>query len=475
MADPQLAAGAGHVDDRWDLAAERSRLLYEARDVVAVELAESAAFLAGLAPDRFASVAYRARPGRPFVQPRGGVPDLAQQRLLTQALDAAGADFLPLTVDSVTRHNDYAEAARLLEVGRREGRDLLNGYPLVCHGVEATRGLYEGIARPVSLRHGTPDARLLVEVALASGIAEIEGGGLSYTLPYSKNFPLDRALSHWQYVDRLCAQVGPTDRPVHRESFGPLTATLVPPVITIAVQVCELVLAAEQGVRSFAVSFGQSGNLEQDLATADVLRDQSHRWLAHLGLGPVELRLVYHQWMGAFPVEPELAWQLIAVASTISALVAADKVVIKTPSEALGIPSPESNARSVRAVQYVLDMLAAPSVLRSDAVSAEADLIGQEVDSVLGRVFDHPSASLVAAVHRAVLDGTLDVPFAPHEANAGRLVCGRSADRRIRIVTPGAVPIGAAQLRRERELFEGTAPDDRPLWERLLHDVRMLA
>ena len=38
-----------------------------------------------------------------------------------------------------------------------------------------------------------------------AGITEIEGGGISYCLPYSEAFPLDRALLYWQYVDRVCA------------------------------------------------------------------------------------------------------------------------------------------------------------------------------------------------------------------------------------------------------------------------------
>ncbi len=69
---------------------------------------------------------------------------------------------------------------------------MLNGYPLINHGYRTTREMVTYFKTPISLRHGTPDARLLVEVALASGIFEIEGGPITYLLPYSKNFPLDR-------------------------------------------------------------------------------------------------------------------------------------------------------------------------------------------------------------------------------------------------------------------------------------------
>lgn len=453
------------------LAAERAAVLGES----GLEPDAAQRYLATLPERRFASYAYRNRPGRPYLQPRGGYPSLAKQRLLTEALAEAGADFVPLTVDSHTRHNDYPAAARLLARGLAEDRDLLNGYPLVGHGHLATRELYRHLDRPVSLRHGTPDARLLVETALAAGITEIEGGGLSYTLPYSDRYPLDRALGHWQYVDRLCALAGPAGLPVHRESFGPLTATLVPPVITIVVQLCELLLAAEQGVSSFAVSFGQTGSLEQDLAIARVLRATGTALLSRFGFAEVELRLVYHQWMGAFPDEPALAWQLIAVAALISRLAGVDKVVVKTPDEASGLPGVASNAAAVRAVRYVLELAPHSDGLTSEVVEEEADLLASEVNQLLAYLFEHPAPTFLQSVYRSVLSGAIDVPFAPHRDNRAALVPDRAPGRQIRILDPGAVPISEEDQRRERKLLGSRLPADQPLWQRLLRDVRLLA
>ncbi len=58
-------------------------------------------------------------------------------------------------------------------------------HPLINHGYRTTREMVTHFKTPISLRHGTPDARLLVEVALASGIFEIEGGPITYL-----NFPI---------------------------------------------------------------------------------------------------------------------------------------------------------------------------------------------------------------------------------------------------------------------------------------------
>ena len=304
-------------------------------------------YLATLPPGRYPKAAYSKPRSAPLTQPRGGFPSFEAQYRLTQELDAAGADFIPLTIDSCTRHNQYKTAEQLLRRSENEGKNYLNGYPLVSHGYALTRELYSGLNKPVSLRHGTPDARLLVEVAIASGIVEIEGGGICYCFPYSEGFPLDRSLLYWQYVDRLCAVNSTEDAPIHRESFGPLSATLVPPAIVVAIEIIEALLAAEQGVTSFAVSFGQTGSVVQDIATAYILKTLTREYLQMFGFESMRTYLVYHQWMGRFPPQRVKAAALIAGSSVIASIISADKIVVKTVDEALGIPDPWINADAV--------------------------------------------------------------------------------------------------------------------------------
>ena len=414
---------------------------------------EVAAHLAGLQEERFACVAYAEVHARPLIQPRGGFPTFRQQRNLTLALAEAGADFIPLTVDSYTRHNDYERASYLLGHSEETGNNYLNGYPLVSHGYELTRRLFEGIAKPVCLRHGTPDARLLAETAIAAGITEIEGGGLSYCIPYSKSFPIDQALLHWQYVDRLCATYSKPGHAIHRESFGPLTATLVPPFMVIAVEIIEFLLALEQGVTSFSVGYGQTGSLAQDIATAALLRKLPREYAERFGFGDVDVRLVYHQWMGAFPSDPVHAQNLIAASALIAGLVGADKIVIKTRDEARGIPSIETNCEAVRSVRYVLDKHPAGRAADSTSVAEERQLIESETRLLLERIFELPDNTFWESVHRACREGLIDIPFAPHLANANRLVTVRDGGLAIRVRDPGSVPMSKADRKQEAKLL----------------------
>jgi methylaspartate mutase epsilon subunit len=423
---------------------------------------------------RFPRAAYSEQRERPCVQPRGGFPLFEDQLRLTQQLSEAGADFIPLTIDSYTRQNEYETATQLLRRSEEEGKNYLNGYPLVSHGAEVSRELYRGLEKPVSLRHGTPDARLLVEIALASGIVEIEGGGICYCMPYSEGFPLDRCLLYWQYVDRLCAINSSSDRPVHRESFGPLSATMVPPAMAIVVQVLEALLAAEQGVTSFAVSFGQTGSLIQDLATARVLRQLTRHYLDSFEFEGVVSYLVYHQWMGQFPPQREKAAGLIAGSALVSSMIAANKIVVKTVDEALGVPRAEVNAEAVDSVRYLLRIFSCAQPVTSPLVDHEAALIESQARSILQAVFDMPGDSLWESVFRAFQLGYLDIPFAPHADNANRLVTMRDAHGSIRIADRGSVPITDQDTELERELLSSRNTRADKTYRQLLDDIKIM-
>ena len=427
-----------------------------------------------LTPNRFPGTAYGKRGSSPYLQPRGGFPLFSSQQALTRQLDEAGADFIPLTIDSYTRQNQYDTAAELLRRSEEEEKNYLNGYPLVCHGYELTRELYRDLEKPVSLRHGTPDARLLVEVAIASGIVEIEGGGICYCLPYSEGFPLDRSLLYWQYVDRVCAINSMPGRPIHRESFGPLSATLVPPAMVIAIEVLEALLAAEQGVTSFAVSFGQTGSIFQDIATASVLRALTREYLDKFGFASMKTFLVYHQWMGQFPPQRDKAAALIAGSALVASLIRADKVVVKTVDEALGVPDAEVNAQAVETVGYLLRVFSCAEPLTSPLVEREGRLLESEARAVLEVIFGTAGTVFWQSIFRAFQSGHLDVPFAPHSDNQNKLVSMRDMHGSIRIADPGRVPIADADAAEERRLLAASSGRADETYRQLLADINMM-
>ena len=168
-----------------------------------------------------------------LIQPRAGVPLIDKHIELMQFLEKEGdADLLPTTIDSYTRHNLYNDCQKGIEESIAHGKAMLNGFPAVNHGVMNCRKVTESVGVPMQIRHGTPDARLLTEIAYAGGFTSYEGGGISYNVPYAKDRTLEETIRYWKYTDRLTGLHEEAGVQIDREPYGPLTGTLVPPCIS---------------------------------------------------------------------------------------------------------------------------------------------------------------------------------------------------------------------------------------------------
>ncbi|MGV2873431.1 hypothetical protein [Colwellia sp. E150_009] len=419
-------------------------LLQEEREIIlsneyvdTFDFAEVTEFVKNASKDLFISHHFKNQ-NKMLVQPRGGFPTYKKQFALYEFFVDANVDVLPLTIDSNTRLNDYATSKKMLRLSEENNVDMLNGYPLVNHGYRTTRKMITHFNKPVSLRHGTPDARLLIETAIASGIFEIEGGPITYLLPYSKNFPLDKAFLYWKYVERVCANYSKLNEPINRESFGPLTATLVPPSITIVIQLLEMLLSLEEGVKSFSVSFSQQGSMNQDIVTGAVLKKLARYYAEQINCGDAAIHLVYHQWMGAFPTNKNYAEQLINMSTVIASMVGADKIITKTREEASGIPTKEANAKTVANTQYTLGILnGLPNVVDEE----EEEMLTLQVKAIMEAVFNDPADTLWRKVFNSIKNGVIDVPFSPHIINHNNMITIRDAKKNIRIIKRGNVPI----------------------------------
>ena len=380
------------------------------------------------------------RDGRTLVQPRAGVPVVEEHIKLMQFLEREGeADLLPSTIDSYTRQNRYQEAENGIAESIRLGRAMLNGFPAVNHGVANCRRVVESVNVPMQVRHGTPDARLLTEITFAGGFTSYEGGGISYNLPYCKNIPMERTIRDWQYVDRLTGLYEEMGVSINREPYGPLTGTLVPPCISHAAAIIEALLAAEQGVKNITVGYGQCGNLVQDIAAIRTLQELTDEYLQKYGYGDVKVTTVLHQWMGGFPADEAKAFGVISSGSLTAALAKATKVIVKTPHEAVGIPTMEANAEGLRCTKQVVNMMADQSY-HDDHLEEEKEVIRQETRCIVDKCFELGGGDIAVGVCRGVEAGILDVPFAPCRANAGLMLPCRDNNGAVRILNTGNLP-----------------------------------
>ena len=402
---------------------------------------------------------------RVLLQPRSGVRGRGDQLHLFADLHAAGADVLSFQVDSLTRDGRYAEVERSLSDGR-----LLNGFPVVSHGVPALRRISEECPVPLQTRHSARDPRLLAEISYAGGVTAFEGGAICYNIPYYADLPLAVSIDRWRYVDRLTARYAELGVVLDREFFGTLTATLVPPFIAITTNLLEGLLAVDAGVRSVSLAYAEQGCRAQDVAAVHVM-GRLGRELLGAG-GDVRVATVFHQYMGAFPRHPDDAESLIRESACTATMAGSDRILVKTPCEAARIPGVADNARGLE--------LAAKGVRQAEMSmplgdESEEQRIEASVRALLGAILSLCPGDVGACVERTFACGYLDIPFSPSRFNAGRLVSARDLAGAVRVLDPGNVPLPAdvavfeAQQVNERLAVQGIPRQE--AWRLVAKDV----
>ncbi len=411
--------------------------------------------------------------GITLIQPRAGVALIHEHiELLTYLQDKGEADLLPTTIDSYTRQNRYQKAEMGIEESVKAGTSKLNGFPAVNHGVAACRQIIEALDTPVQIRHGTPDARLLAEISLAGGFTSFEGGGISYNIPYAKSAQPEQTVRDWQYIDRLTGIYEEAGIAINREPFGPLTGTLVPPCVSHSVAVIEALLAAEQGVKNITVGYGQCGNLMQDVAAMQSLMALTEAYLKEYGYGNVAVTTVLHQWMGGFPQDEAKAFAVISWGSAAAALSNATKVIVKTPHEALGVPTMEANAQGLRCTKQMISMLREQQI-SPKILDEEKEIIEKETRCIVDKCFELGGGDIAKGAVAALQAGVIDVPFAPSKFNAGRLLPARDNEGAVRIIDAGSVPLSKElmEFHKAKIAERAKAEKRQPSFQMVIDDV----
>ena len=444
--------------------AERKEVLAQWPTGKNVDLEEAVEYLKSI-PDskNFAKKLVAAKKaGKTLAQPRAGVALLDEHiKLLQHLQNEGGADLLPSTIDAYTRQNRYDECERGIEQSLAAGRSLLNGFPAVNHGVEGCRKVLESVNLPLQARHGTPDSRLLAEIIHAGGWTSNEGGGISYNIPYAKSVSIEKTLLDWQYCDRLVGYYEDHGVTINREPFGPLTGTLVPPSTSNVVAIIEALLAAEQGVKNITVGYGECGNLVQDVAAIRSLEEQVNEYLQAYGYNDVFITTVFHQWMGGFPADESKAFGVIATGAAIASLAGATKVIVKTPHEAIGIPTKEANAAGIKATKMALNLLEGQRLSDSKELQDEINLIKAEVKCMMDKTFELGNGDLAIGTVKAFEQGVIDIPFGPSKYNAGKMLPARDNNGAVRYFNVGNLPFTQELIDfnrkklEERAAFEG--------------------
>lgn len=378
--------------------------------------------------------------GFPLLQPRTGVACIKEQISLLQYLESNGSNITSVQLDAACRSRMYQKAEVGVELSLERKASQLNGFPIPIYGVQKVRELINSVNNPFQLRGGGPDHRFTYEIALSAGIYALEGGFICYCLPYDKLTSPVQSLRNWQYIDRLSARYAErTGVNVNREYFGVLTATLIEPSIAIVVNIIQALASAQQGVVSITLGYAEQGNRAQDIAAMHMLEEMTLHYLKKFGYKRRKITTVFHQYMAAFPAEFKKAEDLIFNSSITAARAGATKMMVKTPMEAIKIPSMYDNAQ---ALQICKKGFSAASVapVNFDKVAEEKKLIAREVHQLMNAIIEEGDGSVNKGAVRAIQKGIIDIPWSPNIYNANKVTALRDIDGAVRFYDFGELP-----------------------------------
>lgn len=384
--------------------------------------------------------------------PRAGVATMEGQRSLMQMLDEAGAAFLPITIDSLTRNLRFKEAEERL-ASSSDAHSSLNGFPIVAHGVENTRRLIQSFDKPVIVRANAVDLRLTAETGFAAGGTAFVSGPMYATLEYSKDVSLAESIPYWQYIFRLMGIYTDAGVPLADDAVGfSQSGTCSVPALMHVGVVLDALIMAGQGVRHIMPYSMLQGGIAQDIASCLAVEILVQEYLEKCGNDGVSTYVASSDWNGAFPVQTPDAYGLIAANVFAAAIARVPLNYVKTIHEGLGVPTAQANADSIRVSRYLFKLIGrqASSLLSAD-VDFELALNLMEARAILDAVLDAGDGDPALGSIRALESGVLDIPFSPNRHVRGDVLPIRDHNGAVRFLDSGRLPIPAEARRMEAE------------------------
>lgn len=401
--------------------------------------------------------------GEILIQPRAGIAPLEPHIELVKYLEKYGkADILPASVDSYTRFNRYADAGKAIELSIKEGRSLLNGLPVVNYGVKQCRRVTEAVSVPSELRIAAVDVRMVAEVAFAAGFTAFVHGPVCPTMHYSKYYRLEESIKIYQYVFKLMGIYARHGIPIMADIYGLFSNVGVPQSLIFAPQVCEALIAAEQGVKYLGVNVIMQGNLNQDIAGLRVLPRLMREYLDRFGYRDVTVFTVANQWTGPYPPEASEAYALDALNTVAAVFGRANMVMVKSIDQGVALPAKESNAAGLSSTKYMINLLKDQAPFNTPEIQLEEEMLVREAKQILDKILELGDGDPAAGVVAAFESGIMETPFSSNiHYSRGKIMVARDKNGACRYFDCGDLPFSHdvkefhKQKIKEREEAEG--------------------
>jgi methylaspartate mutase epsilon subunit len=401
--------------------------------------------------------------GRMSVFPRAGTPILENMISLCQGLRDSGVVLIPVTTDSYTRLGQFEKVQGILEECERTGKPLLNGYPIINHGVKKTRKLVESVDAAFSPRGAGG------EIAIASGLTTWNAGmGFLGFGSYSKNMTIRELAERSQNGMRVVGWYADRGVILCTDLHGWLPSSPFPLSVCIVCEIIEAVTAAEQGQKAMYPLVYCMGNMAQDLASIRLTPRLLREYLDKFGYKDTMITGTCPSQIPLFPVAMDMggAFAYLNYICMIAALSKSNAVDLRSIDEGAGIPSRDTHSVSYRAAKWIFDVVREQKIeIEVKDVDEEEKVAEIEIRAILDKILELGDGDIVDGTIKAVESGVLDSPWSPNVNVKDKVLGVRDARGACRYLEFGNIPIPEEikdfhrQKVAEREKLEGKKAD----------------
>jgi methylaspartate mutase epsilon subunit len=368
-----------------------------------------------------------------------GHTTVEQQIKLLQTVEPV-ADLLGTSPDSLTRDHRFDIIAEEIEKSKKSGISTLNGFPLVNHGVPGVRKLINAISKPIELRYGAADMRIINEIAYAGGYTADSGDGLYNFWNMNSKEPLEKVLKNHKYLHRLIG--------IYEERGVPISASVqgmygcgVPPGLNIAAQLTQILMMVGQGAREIKFHHHAHGNLVQDIAGVRAFHKLANDYLERFGYKDVRVSVSAGLDLARYPNNPGGCFVVVAFNCLLARLCNAQVVDVRTISEAKSIPTADDIFVTFQAGKMAANLFKDQKIeLDNNDVAEEETMIEFEARSILDRVLELGDGDVMIGTIKAVENGILDNPFSSHPAAACKVMGAKDDKGAVRYLSDGNLP-----------------------------------
>ena len=352
--------------------------------------------------------------------------------------------------DAYTRKNRYDQAQIGIERSHKEGFSVLSGYPVVNYGVKETRKLTEATDAAFFYNASDADARLAVEISLASGWTCWPEHPIQEMFQHAKDFPMDKRLQYSQYTSRLGAYYDKHGVPIEIIDAVNLSGW-DHPSFKVTLQILQGLIAIEQGIKHIWMSLGLSMSLIQDVGAKRAGMKLLKEYATRLGHPDIEISTRTYPWLGVWPLDEGQAAAMVAWNASIAILGGFDGMVVKSINEAHATPTKEGNHEAMRICRQLVNIMGKQRLPENTELALEQEMIEREVRACVDRTIEMGDGDVAVGIVKGIDAGILDTIYSPWVPVKKNVLLVRDNRGAIRYLSHGNLPLPPEVVEYNRE------------------------